>query len=276
MSRSTSPAKVPHVGEKPPAEGAGAPTARPERRASASERRSGLERRLGELERAEKARQDFFAALCHELRNPIQGIHANALLIRSRARDVELIRPAEAIDRQLARLSGILDDLMDVVRLAQGEELSRATIPLQQAVTSAIEAARKSMDAHRRELSVQVPEEPLYVHADAARLSQAIANILSNAIKYSPQQGEIVVRAFAEGGQAVLSVRDHGVGISSSDLQRIFQRFERVQSSREAKSYGLGLWIVQRIVEALQGSISVVSHPGEGSTFTVELPRNAP
>ncbi len=230
-----------------------------------------------DLERAEKARQEFFAVLSHELRNPIQAIQTNAALIRSRSKDAELGRPAEAIGRQVARLSRILDDLLDVVKLYQGEEMAHRTVAMQQVVGSAIEAARRSMDTHRRDLSVQMGEEPLYICADPGRLAQAIGNVLANAVKYSPQQGEIVVRVYAEGDEAVAAVRDYGAGIAPEDLPRVFTRFTEGGVPRDrAGGLGLGLHIACELVLLHGGRIEARSEgPGKGSEFFVRVPLTA-
>ena len=201
---------------------------------NASERRATPERRVAELERREKVRQEFLATLSHELRNPIGAIHTNAQLLKSRHKDAEVARPAEAIERQVTRLTKILDDLLDVVKISQGEEMSFQPVSIQQVVSSAVEIARRSMDTHRRELTVSMPESPLYTHADPPRLSQAIANIIANAVKYSPQQGEIMIRAMESGDHAIVAVRDAGVGIAKEDLARIFDRYSDGAAKRES------------------------------------------
>ena len=245
--------------------------------ASGERRRPPPERRTAEIEKFEKSREDFFTVLAHELRNPVQAIHTNATLIKSRSKDVEVCRPAEAIERQVARLSSILDDLLDVVRIAQGEELALATVGIQEVVASAVEVTRRSMDTHRRELSVQMPEAPLFVRADAKRLAQAIGNILSNAVKYSQQQGEIVVRASEVDGNAVVAVRDRGVGIEPADLPRVFMRFtDRSWARDRSAGLGLGLHIARELVERHGGRIEALSEgTGKGAEFLVHIPLTA-
>ena len=238
------------------------------------ERRSGADRRLVELEQREKSRQDFFAVLSHELRNPIHAIHTNALLIKSRTRDAEIARPAEAIDRQVARLSKLLDDLLDVVKISQREELVLKTVSIQEVVGRAVESVRRSMDTHRRELEVHAPEEPIYVNAEPARLEQAIANILSNAVKYSQQQGEIQVRISEVGEEVLVSIRDQGIGISAQDLPHIFKRFtEGSQHKDLAGGLGLGLHISNELVQLHGGRIEARSEGvGKGADFVIHLP----
>lgn len=238
-----------------------------------NDRRTGLERRIEELERAERTRQEFFAILSHELRNPIHAIHTNALLIKSRTKDGELMRPAEAIERQVGRLTKILNDLLDVVKIAQREDLTFTIVEIQQIVSRAVEATRRSMDTHRRELVVEMPETPLYIRADTARLEQAIGHVLANAVKFSGQQTEIKVHVSESAGNAILSVRDNGIGITADELERIFTRFTHSERSHISGGLGLGLHIAREVVELHGGKIGVHSDGhGKGSEFTFTIP----
>ncbi|MEO7743373.1 MAG: ATP-binding protein [Usitatibacter sp.] len=239
----------------------------------AKDRRQGLERRNDELDGAERARQEFFAILSHELRNPIHAIHTNALLIKSRTKDGELMRPAEAIERQVGRLTKILNDLLDVVKIAQREDLTFSVVELQQVVSRAVEATRRSMDTHRRELMVDMPEAPLYVRADTARFEQAIGHVLANAVKFSGQQAEIKVRVTEESGNAVLSIRDNGIGITAEELQQIFTRFTHSERSHVSGGLGLGLHIARAVVELHGGKIDACSDGhGKGAEFIFSIP----
>lgn len=240
---------------------------------SAKDRRQGLERRVEELERGEQVRQEFFAILSHELRNPIHAIHTNALLIKSRTKDGELMRPAEAIERQVGRLTKILNDLLDVVKIAQREDLAFSIVEIQQVVSRAVEATRRSMDTHRRELIVEMPEAPLCVRADTARLEQAIGHVLANAVKFSGQQTEIKVRVSEEPGNALVSIHDNGIGITADELERIFTRFTHSARSHVSGGLGLGLHIAREVVTLHGGKIDVRSDGhGKGSEFTFSIP----
>ena len=236
----------------------------------------GPERRLEDVERAERARSEFLSILSHQLRNPIQAIHTNALLIKSRTKEVELTRPAEAIDRQVERLTKILDDLLDVIKVAQGEELAFQTVSLQAVVGAAVEAARKGNDSHRREVTVHMPEAPLYISADAARLEKAIGNVLANAVKYSQQQGEIVVTVTRENGDAMVCVRDQGAGIPDEVLPHVFSFFTngRNGARRDVNAgLGIGLHITREILDAHGGTIEAKSDgPGKGAEFVIRVP----
>lgn len=241
------------------------------------ERRSAPERRVAELERREKLRQEFLATLSHELRNPIGAIHTNAQLLKSRHKEVEVARPAEAIERQVMRLTKILDDLLDVVKISQGEEMFFQLVSIQQVVSSAVEVARRFMDTHRRELTVSMPEAPLYTHADTSRLSQAVANVIANAVKYSPQQGEILIRVLESGDQAIIAVRDTGIGIAKEDISGIFDRFSDGVAKRDsAGGLGLGLYIARELVQLHHGRIEARSEGlGKGAEFLIQLPLTA-
>src|SRR3954466_8848350 len=132
---------------------------------------------------------EFLTVLSHQLRNPVQAISSNAWLLKSRATDEKIARPAEAIERQVARLSKVLDDVLDMVRVTRNAALETAPVSLQQVVTAAVVATQESMDTQRREIEVDMPDSAILVNADAKRLTQAIGNLLHNAVKFSPQQG---------------------------------------------------------------------------------------
>ena len=240
---------------------------------------AGPERRSEEAERALRARSEFLSILSHQLRNPIQAIHTNALLIKSRSKEVELTRPAEAIFRQVDRLTRILDDLLDVIKVSQGEDIARQTVSLQQIVGSAVEAARKGADSHRREVTVNMPETPLHINADPARLEKAIGHVLANAVKYSQQQGEILVTVTRENGTAMVCVRDQGAGIPAELLPHVFHFFTRGRNAarRDVNAgLGIGLHISHEIIQAHGGTIEAKSEgAGKGAEFLIRLPLTA-
>jgi CheY-like chemotaxis protein/two-component sensor histidine kinase len=249
-----------------------------ERALGSTDSYSGPERRTIDAERALKARSEFLSILSHQLRNPIQAIHTNALLIKSRAKDVEVTRPAEAIDRQVDRLTKILDDLLDAIKVAQGEELAFHTVSLQQVVGAAVETARRAMDAHRRDVTVDMPEGALHINADPARLQKAIGNVLNNAVKYSSQQGEIVVTVARENGHALVSVKDQGSGIPPEVLPHVFSYFTHGRAGRRDVNAGLGigLHISREVVSAHGGTIEAKSAgAGKGAEFVIRLPLTA-
>ena len=234
-----------------------------------------LQARIDELEKADRAKDQFLALLSHELRNHIHAIRTNAWLIKARVKDVELARPTDAIDRQVVKLSKLVEDLLDVIRVTQKCQLVFENVSVQQVVGAALEATRSSVNAHRREVSVSVPDIPLMVSADPTRLQQAIGNVLQNAVKFSSQQSTILVRVFEENGQAVMSVKDQGSGIASGALATIFQLYTEAGGERKPRNEGLGigLHITKELVEAHGGTIEARSEgPGKGAEFVMRLP----
>ena len=234
-----------------------------------------LERLKEELERARRARDEFFAILSHELRNHIQTIGTNALLVKSRSKDVEVSRPAEAIERQVERMSKLLVDLEGVVRATRKTGLALQPVEFQRVVSAAVSAAKQAVDAHRRELTIYMPEEPLYVKADAQRLEQAIGHLIQNAVKYSPQQGAIAVLVGSDEGKATVSVRDQGQGIAAEELPQLFSLDIHRTAARRGTSGGLGigLHVAKEVVEAHGGNVEARSAGlGRGSQFILRVP----
>jgi len=218
---------------------------------------------------------EFLTVLSHQLRNPVQAISSNAWLLKSRAADEKILRPAEAIERQVARLSKVLDDVLDMVRVTRNAALETSPVNLQQVVTAAVVANQEAMDAHRREIDVDMPDAPISVNADAKRLAQAIGNVLHNAVKFSPQQGRIEVRVKRSGDTATVSVKDQGVGIAAEDLVHVFEPFAhgKSRSHHSEVELGIGLHIARQLVRAHGGGIEAYSAGlGKGSEFLVRLP----
>jgi CheY-like chemotaxis protein len=219
---------------------------------------------------------EFLTILSHELRNPVQAISTNAWLIKSRAAaDEKLARPAEAIERQVARLSKVLDDLLDVVRITRKTELNLGTESVQKIVTAAVVATQDAVDSHRRELTVEMTGDALSVKADAPRLEQAIRNLLHNAVKYSSQQGLILVTVKREGSDAVVSVKDEGAGIAHDHLPDVFQLFAGGLGAKKhiEGGLGIGLHIARELVQGHGGTLEAHSEGlGKGSEFTIRLP----
>src|SRR5258706_3232428 len=230
---------------------------------------------MNENERPGIDLSEFLTVLSHQLRNPVQAISSNAWLLKSRATDEKILRPAEAIERQVARLSKVLDDVADMVRITRSAALETAPVDLQQVVGAAVTAIRESMDTHRREIEVEMPDAPIPVKADAKRLAQAIGNVLHNAVKFSPQQGRIEVRVKRSGDTATLSVKDRGGGIAAEELRRVFEPFAhgKSRSHRSEVELGSGLHVARQLLRAHGGGIEAYSAgPGKGAEFLLRLP----
>ncbi|MFP2933046.1 ATP-binding protein [Pyxidicoccus sp. 3LG] len=233
-----------------------------------------------EAQDAIRARDTFLSVASHELNTPLTSLTLNVQALR---RDLEprsasapppeaLNTKVLAVQRQLSRLSSLVRELLDVSRITAGRlRLEREDLDL--AALAREMVPRFSEDAARAGCTLRLDAPgPATGHWDRLRLEQVLQNLLSNAIKYG-RGHPIDVRVGADAERAWLSVRDEGVGIAPEGQARLFQRFERLSSERHYGGLGLGLWIVKQIVDALEGRIRVESASGQGSTFTVELPR---
>jgi PAS domain S-box-containing protein len=244
--------------------------------------------RLLEAERAARAaaeealrtRDQFVAFLAHDLKNLLTGIKGHAQLLRRRAVRGQALAPEQAlaglatIETATRRMETQIDDLLDATRLRAGKplDLRRRPTDLVALARQAVEQ-QQATDRHRLRLTATVPS--LDGEWDADRLERVLDNLLGNAVKYSPQGGEIGVEVAAEDGAAVLTVRDHGVGIPAADLPHVFERFWRAGNVEgRIAGTGLGLAGAKDIVEQHGGTIAVESAEGRGSTFTVRLPLN--
>jgi signal transduction histidine kinase len=231
---------------------------------------------------ADRRKDEFLAILAHELRNPLAPIsNAIEILQRVGSKDPELVRMRELIDRQVRHMSRLVDDLLDVSRITQGKiNLRLEPLELGGLVSRAIEAHRPAIDGHGHRLEVKLPETPVYVTGDAVRITQVVGNLISNAIKYTPDGGCIEASLAIAGDSAVIAVRDNGIGIDGDHLANVFDLFGQVKNPRPRKhthdGLGIGLALVQRLIEMHQGQVEARSDgAGLGSEFIVRLPLRA-
>jgi signal transduction histidine kinase/ActR/RegA family two-component response regulator len=234
-----------------------------------------------EAEAAYRARDEFVGLLAHELRNSLAPIDTAAALILRAGPAIGVVQdPASIVKRQARHLARLLDDLLDASHtLRGGIELKQEPISLAVAVEEAVEAMRPLADLAGLTICLSLPAAPLCVEADSTRLGQIIVNILSNAVKYTPAGGRIEVTATAEDGEAVLRVRDDGIGILPEMLTHVFDFFFRSDRARlhTPNGQGVGLALVRQLVELHGGRVAAHSEgPGLGSEFTVRLPRGGP
>ncbi|HEY8550643.1 MAG TPA: ATP-binding protein [Vicinamibacterales bacterium] len=226
-----------------------------------------------EAEAANRAKDEFLAMLGHELRNPLAPILTALQLMRLRGVSAAA-RERTVIERQVRHVVGLVDDLLDVSRITRGKvQLRRELVDLADAVARAIEMTSPAMDERRHTLHVDVPRGLVTV-GDPARLAQVLANLLTNAAKYTDAGGRIEVQASRSGTEIAVSVKDNGAGIAPEMMPRIFDSFsqERQELDRSQGGLGLGLAIVRGLVEAHGGSVSAHSEgKGCGATFTVRL-----
>jgi CheY-like chemotaxis protein len=236
---------------------------------------SSLEARIEELEKADRAKDQYLALLSHEVRNHIHAIRTNVWLIKARHRDPEIARPSDAIDRQVGKLAHLVEELLDSIRATNRSNLAFGSTMLQQVVQGAIESTKATLDMHRRELTVEMPDKPIYVNADAPRLQQVVMQLLRNAIQYSSQQDPVTILVRREAGDAVLCVKDQGRGIEAAALSRLFHAFDNGTPARKDGSAGLGigLHVSRELIQAHGGTIEAKSDgAGKGAEFIVRLP----
>ncbi len=229
------------------------------------------------LKEADRRKDEFLAMLAHELRNPLAPILNAAHALR-------LVGPADAnqqwarevIERQTRHLARLVDDLLDVSRITRGKvTLARELLDLSTIINRAVETSRPLIDERRHKLTVAFPPEPARVEGDLTRLVQVVGNLLNNAAKYTDEGRQIWLEAAEEGDEAVIRVRDNGMGISADLLPHVFALFTQAERSldRSHGGLGIGLTLVRHLVEMHGGRVEARSEgPGRGSEFIVRLP----
>ena len=236
-----------------------------------------LRKRMEQLADADRRKDEFLAMLGHELRNPLAPVTTALQLMRLHNDEpLRVARARETIERQVEHMTRLIDDLLDVSRITRGKiELRHEAVVLSSLVARAVEGARPVIDERGHRLTLDLPDEPVAISGDPARLEQVLANLLNNAAKYTDAGGRIWVRAFVDAGQVVLSVKDNGAGLTPEMRDHVFDLF--VQGP-DAGAYargglGIGLTLVRRLVEMHNGAVEVRSDGlGEGSEFIVRLP----
>jgi PAS domain S-box-containing protein len=237
-----------------------------------------LQRLNAELQHAARRKDEFLATLAHELRNPLAPMR-NALEIQRLhlpQGDAQLRWSHELMQRQLRQLTRLVDDLLEIARITQGRlELRRQPLELAEVVQGAVDAAQPLLQARQHRFTASLPDAPLALVGDAARLTQVVLNLLNNAAQYTPEGGRIELALRREGGEAVISVRDNGIGLAAEHLPHIFDMFSQVQPALERTHGGLGVGLsLAKALAGLHGG-SVVARsegPGRGSEFELRLP----
>jgi PAS domain S-box-containing protein len=235
-----------------------------------------LRRRAEALKEADKRKNEFLAVLAHELRNPLAPVATSLQILKRMGGDARTARTLEVMDRQLAQIVHLIDDLLDISRIEQGKTtLHRAVVQVQDALMQGIDTAEPHIRAKGHELEIDMTPVPLHVHADPMRIAQVVANLLNNAAKYTHSHGRIRLGLRSEAGWAMITVADNGIGIPQDKLKSIFDLFVQVDRSSEnaGGGLGLGLTLAKNLVEIHGGSIDARSEGlGKGSTFVVRLP----
>ncbi|MFL5345391.1 MAG: ATP-binding protein [Hyalangium sp.] len=250
------------------------------------ERMTALSEERGRLyleeQEAVRRRDDFLSIAAHELKTPLTSLQLHLQGLMSQVRQTAQTLPPERVanklesaNMQTQRLGRLVNELLDISRVAQGQLLGKLEdVDLVPLVRGIIERMREALA--RAECPVELYASPSVMgHWDAMRLEQVVGNLLTNAMKYGAGK-RIRVTVDSDTTHARIQVRDEGIGIAPEDAERIFERFERAVSVRHYGGFGIGLWLVREIVQALGGTVEVQSVPGEGSTFTVTLPLRGP
>ena len=233
------------------------------------------------LREADRRKDEFLALLAHELRNPLAPIRYALATSRKAGRTLEQQKRAEeVIERQVAHMSRLLDDLLDVSRITHGTlELKKSRTELTLVLGAAIEAARPILDSKHHTLSLDLPKQTVRLEADPVRLAQVFSNLLINAAKYTDAGGSIELRATCEGSGVVVAVRDNGMGISADMMPRLFTLFSQAHTAlgRSEGGLGVGLALARGLVALHGGRVEARSDgPGRGSEFIVRLPVGVP
>ena len=230
-----------------------------------------------ELKEADRAKNDFLATLSHELRNPLAPIRNTvALLNGQEVSPAEVRTGLEVIDRQVTHLTRLIDDLLDVSRITRNKlELRRERVDLARVLHAAIEASQPLLTARGHDFGVDLAPEPIVLDADLTRLAQVVSNLLNNAAKYTEPGGRIRVTARRAGKEAIVTVKDNGLGIPPEAQSPIFDMFTQAHQGMNSSQGGLGigLHLARKLVELHGGTLSVKSEgAGRGSEFVIRLP----
>jgi len=229
------------------------------------------------LQEADRRKDEFLATLAHELRNPLAPIRqASAVSRLPQATEAQKRWSHEVIERQVGHMALLLDDLLDVSRITRGRlELRRGTHLLAEMIDAAVETARPLIDARHHALEIVLPRAEIRMEADPLRVSQIVANLLTNAAKYTDPHGRIRLLAALDADDVVIEVSDNGIGIAPDSLPAVFDMFTQLRGTGDrASGLGIGLALTKGLVELHGGSIAARSDgAGHGSVFTVRLPR---
>jgi PAS domain S-box-containing protein len=248
-----------------------------ERRADeAEEARAAVKDREQRLHYESQLKDEFLATLAHELRNPLAPLRNVSEILRLEALSDTARQATGVMERQIAQLVRLIDDLMDVSRITRGQlTLRPERVDLRRIIESAVETAQPQLAAAGVDLALEIPQQPLPLDADSTRIAQVFLNLLTNAAKFTPSGGRVSIEAKPQGDRVSVIVRDTGIGITAEDQERVFGMFVQLNRDmrRSQTGLGIGLTLVKQMTELHGGSVSVWSAgSGQGSEFTVTLP----
>ena len=231
-----------------------------------------------EMERANRAKNDFISLVTHELRVPMTSIRGYTDLLLGEmvgSLNDSQTQFLQTVRRNLDRMSVLIRDLSDINRIETGRmKFEKASFDLRGVVENVVDDLREAIGSKNQTISIELPDDLPAVHADRTRIGEVLTNLLSNANKYTPEGGAITVRIESQVNHAWVAVIDNGIGISKQNQARLFSQFFRAedQAVRQKAGWGLGLSIVKKLVEAQGGEVGFESELGEGSTFTFTVP----
>ena len=223
-----------------------------------------------EVQNLSAKKDEFIGFASHELRTPLTTITGYLQMVEESPDLIRHVMPK--LKKQVARLVAIISDLLDISKIQAGKfELNQTTISLRSIIKESVDSARQLSAVH--EIEYKIPNEELFIYVDATKINQVLLNILSNAIKYSPNNKEIELNAERFGDEVKISISDHGKGIAKEHLDQVFTQFYRVASKdSHAEGLGLGLYLCKEYVEAHHGKIWAESEEGKGTTIHLTLP----
>jgi signal transduction histidine kinase/CheY-like chemotaxis protein len=226
------------------------------------------------LAEADRRKDEFIAVLSHELRNPLAPIRYALPLLGEEPLGERGSRAAAVIERQVAHVVRMVDDLLDVSRITTGKiELRRDLFTIGSIVSTAVEAASPAIAAARHSLDIALPDDPIWLHVDPARISQALTNLLNNSAKYTPQGGRIRLEAAAGEAGVTIRVIDNGIGLDREALRTVFDLFRQASDRNGQGGLGIGLTLAKQLVEMHGGTIEAHSEGvGRGAEFAIRLP----
>lgn len=229
---------------------------------------------VSERQRLDAVRRDFVANISHELKTPVGALGVLAETLAGEDDPDVVSRLAERMQQEAFRVARTIDDLLQLSQIEAGELPSRDPVPVHLVLAEAVDRTRAAAEMQGVTLHVDEPSPRLTVVGDRRQLVSALANLCDNAVKYSDRDGAVRLSARTDGTWVEIDVADEGIGIPGADLERVFERFYRVDRarSRDTGGTGLGLAIVRHVVQNHEGSVTVRSREGEGSTFTLRLP----
>lgn len=230
--------------------------------------------------RADRRKDEFLATLAHELRNPLGAIRNAVRLLQREQGMTSAGQSARAlIERQVRRMTRLVEDLLDVSRIRNGQlHLQRERIDLRTVVRNAVETLEPEVSERRQQLTVALPQSPVWLQADPWRLEQVFVNLLANASRYTDAEGKVAVYLHVGNDQVIVRFRDSGIGIAPDTLPRVFDLFTQGNTAAPCSRAGLGigLAVVRSLVALHGGRVTAASAGlGQGSEFTVRLPQDA-